>query len=329
MVILCCISFASAIYLAHANPAAGYFTTITHLHELGMGGLLGVWAAGLVGGGNTDGLPLGSEKLGNEPGRFRLCRSLVATAGLAAIGGSAFWYTPAISFPGKAALVPILGAVAVIAAGEGGAATHAFTSAFAHPWLQYIGDISYSLYLAHWPVVAMYPNLTGRPVDGFLADGGMAVVASIALAHGCKRLWEDRFRGHALDGNESGISEFARNKAGHALAMRSSRKLLNMISRCRRSPLVGALFVTAMMASAAMSASLALHLKCRPSMTDDATGSDLSDRSAFDETPTLLNSSAVPEPHRASMRRSTHSHQPLPIPGCSTSAISRTRACQS
>ena len=96
--------------------------------------------------------------------------------------------------------MPVLGAAAVIAAGEGvdddGAApAHALMHPLAHSWLQYVGDISYSLYLAHWPVVVVYPFATGRAVgDGAFADGVTALVISWALAHACKRGWEDRFR---------------------------------------------------------------------------------------------------------------------------------------
>jgi peptidoglycan/LPS O-acetylase OafA/YrhL len=118
-----------------------------------------------------------------------------------------------------AALVPALGAVAFILAGEdggggggggGGAADaplpHALAPALAHPWLQYTGDISYSLYLVHWPVVVLYPLMMGRAVDGLLADGAMAVAVAVGLAHAYKRGWEDRFRGGGGPaGREAGL----------------------------------------------------------------------------------------------------------------------------
>ena len=91
--------------------------------------------------------------------------------------------------------LPALGAAAFILAGEGGGGgggggagaadappPHALAPVLAHPWLQYTGDISYSLYLAHWPVVVMYPFATGREVDGLLADGVMAVAVAVGLA---------------------------------------------------------------------------------------------------------------------------------------------------
>ena len=171
MGMLCGLSFVASLYFAHANPAAGYFMTLTRLHELGMGGLVSVWGADRALDLRADGLPIGNGSFGNRvPGQAWLCRTLAATVGLLVIGGSGFLYTPRLPFPGTAALVPVLGTVAVIVAGKGGAATHALTSGLGHPWLQYIGDISYSLYLTHWPVVVVYPFITGRSVDGYLAD---------------------------------------------------------------------------------------------------------------------------------------------------------------
>ena len=128
--------------------------------------------------------------------------------------------------------MPALGAVAVVVAGEStdggvrgdGAVVHALSRALAHPWLQYMGDISYSLYLAHWPVVVMYPFATGRPVDGVLADGAMVCLVSLALAHASKAVWEDRFRAPAPDKggcptqNEGGIPAFARKEADVTIA---------------------------------------------------------------------------------------------------------------
>ena len=108
--------------------------------------------------------------------------------------------------------MPVLGAAAFIAAGEVGDETgvdggvgggaggpggvlSAVARVLAHPALQYVGDLSYSLYLAHWPVVVLYPYRAGRPVEEVgLAGGGRIVLIAWALAHACKRGWEDRFR---------------------------------------------------------------------------------------------------------------------------------------
>ena len=43
---VCGLSFAAAVHYVRTNPAAGYFMTHVRLFELGLGGLLGVWAVG-------------------------------------------------------------------------------------------------------------------------------------------------------------------------------------------------------------------------------------------------------------------------------------------
>src|SRR5690606_26192884 len=62
-------------------------------------------------------------------------------------------------------------------------------------FLQYLGDISYSLYLWHWPILILYTALLGRQPD---LSGGLAIVGlSCALAHFTKIHVEDRFRRRA------------------------------------------------------------------------------------------------------------------------------------
>ncbi len=71
--------------------------------------------------------------------------------GLCLIVGSALVLSDSYTFPGLAALVPVLGAALIIASGSNG-------SAGRWPFLNnrvlvWIGDISYSWYLWHWPVM--------------------------------------------------------------------------------------------------------------------------------------------------------------------------------
>jgi len=80
-----------------------------------------------------------------------LTRDILATTGLVLISFSLFTYTPNTSFPGIAAIAPTVGAALIIYAGAGGT-----------PWVSrllsfkpvvFIGLISYSLYLWHWPLL--------------------------------------------------------------------------------------------------------------------------------------------------------------------------------
>lgn len=79
----------------------------------------------------------------------------------------------------------------------------------------------YTLNLAHWPVLVVYPFATGRKADASLADRALHLTLSSPLAHPCKRCWEDCFRrgrrekGAAMDTIES--AHACLHRIGHEL----------------------------------------------------------------------------------------------------------------
>ncbi len=192
--VLCVLSVVTAVY-ARVNPAPGYFMTHVRMHELGLGGLLAVWASG---DGESD-VQDGARRSHWPAWGFR-ARTCGAAVGLIGIFASGFLYSHRLPFPGIAASIPVLCTALIIASGEKGGpsdsdeALHAFAPLLAKPWLQYVGGLSYSLYLAHWPVLVMYPFSTGKQADSSVADGAFVVLLSFALAQACKAGWEDRFR---------------------------------------------------------------------------------------------------------------------------------------
>ena len=279
MGIPCSLSLGAAVFYAGANPAAGYFMTHTRLYELGLGGLLAVWAEGRSE--PHAGLKPVSKALTLATRSSHWCRSLAAATGLAAIGVSCCLYTPRLAFPGCAALLPVCGALAVLAAGErlgveDCTAMHALAPALGHPWLQYIGDISYSLYLAHWPVVVVYPFMTGRTIDDSFPDGVTVLAVSWVLAHACKRGWEDSWRSTVHDksgpDNIRGIPAFCgthtativRTDVNEAAVHMPRNELLSFLSSQRRSPLTGAVLMTILMACATLCASVTLYMHAPP-----------------------------------------------------------------
>lgn len=77
---------------------------------------------------------------------------LLTLAGITAILISAFVFTSQTPFPGVAALVPCLGTAACILGAKGFTKGNLLRLA---P-VVYIGKISYSVYLVHWPLVVLY-----------------------------------------------------------------------------------------------------------------------------------------------------------------------------
>ena len=168
------VSLAYSVWLTGTRPALAYFSTFTRAWELGMGGLLAVllrWrepAAGI--------------------------RDLLGWAGLAAIAGAMWTFDAGTPFPGAAALWPVLGTMAVLAAGGSARGPSAY-GLLKQPLFQYVGGISYSLYLWHWPVIVLHAAVTGR-APGW-GDGLVVIAVAIGLAHISKIAVEDRFRGRA------------------------------------------------------------------------------------------------------------------------------------
>ena len=116
-------SFAWSLHKTASDPAAAYFVTPARAWEFGVGGLLALVP------------PTGWRS-----------RAL-SWAGVAAIGVAAVALSSGTAFPGVAALLPVLGAAAVIAA----------RSLALRP-LEAVGDISYSVYLWHWPLIVLAPG---------------------------------------------------------------------------------------------------------------------------------------------------------------------------
>jgi peptidoglycan/LPS O-acetylase OafA/YrhL len=164
-------SLAYSVYDTRADPAAAYFVTTTRMWELGAGGLLAMAPDSLV------------SRIGRH--------GWLGWAGLAAVAAAALTLSGTSPFPGWIALLPVLGAAAMIAGGgpQGRLGPAPLTSA--RPMV-FLGGISYSLYLWHWPVINLYTVWRGKP-PGLLA-GPVLVAAAVLLAWLTKALVEDKVR---------------------------------------------------------------------------------------------------------------------------------------
>jgi peptidoglycan/LPS O-acetylase OafA/YrhL len=117
-------------------------------------------------------------------------RNVLAAIGFCAILISAFVYSSSTPFPGLSAALPCLGAALIIYADENGA-TLTGTLLSARPMV-FVGLISYSLYLWHWPVIVYAKQLIGRPLT--LTERIVAVSFSLMAATLSWRFVERPFR---------------------------------------------------------------------------------------------------------------------------------------
>jgi peptidoglycan/LPS O-acetylase OafA/YrhL len=164
-------SLAYSVWDTKHDPAAAYFVTTTRMWELGIGGLLALAPAGLA------------RALGRQ--------AWLAWAGLAAIIISAFVLSGSSAFPGYLALLPVLGSAALIAGGAGGGrlATSRFMSARPMVWL---GGISYSLYLWHYPIINLFTAWHGKAPG--LVTGPVIVIVAVLVSWLSKKYVEDPVR---------------------------------------------------------------------------------------------------------------------------------------
>lgn len=186
------LSLVYSIAQTAADPAAAYFVTPTRAWELGAGALLALAAP-----------------LDRSPAA---ARALLSWVGLAAIAVAALAYSHATPFPGHAALLPVLGALAVIRAGTPTGRWSPARAMRLAP-VQFLGDVSYSVYLWHWPLIVLAPFVVA-------ADGAATKIAIAALsvlaAWLTKRLVEDPARTTPLLAGRGALVTFA--AAGAATA---------------------------------------------------------------------------------------------------------------
>nr|WP_174372117.1 acyltransferase family protein [Nocardia araoensis] len=130
-----------------------------------------------------------------------------------------------IPYPGIAALLPVLGAVLVIA---GGCAAPRFGvgRVLAVPEMQAIGRLSYCWYLWHWPVLVLAPHALGRPLGLVGALGAVAMAGGLAVL--TQRLIENPVR-FAARLRGSGRLSLACGGASTALAIGVALALLVVV----------------------------------------------------------------------------------------------------
>ncbi|MGO2111706.1 MAG: acyltransferase family protein [Pseudoclavibacter sp.] len=106
------------------------------------------------------------------------------------------------TFPGVAALWPVVSAALVIvAAGSPGPASRfGGDRLLAHPLLARAGDYTYALYLVHWPVLIFGMSILRSDHPGFIEGSGYLIVSgalAVAAVHFVERPFSRLVRGHS------------------------------------------------------------------------------------------------------------------------------------
>lgn len=138
------LSLAYGVWLTQADPTVAYYSTPARIWELMIGGIIALLPAIR----NYD-LKLLMPHIG-----FVICLYSV-------------FFVGAEGFPGWAALLPTIGTAMIIWAGTSRAESGlAFDNVFRWRPIQWLGNISYSVYLWHWPLIILLPIILQTDING-------------------------------------------------------------------------------------------------------------------------------------------------------------------
>src|SRR5215207_4386565 len=169
------VSLAASLWITRTAQPWAFFGMPTRIWEFALGGAL--WLA-----------------LAERPPASARVAMMLQVAGLIAIGIAVVSYDRATPYPGAAALLPALGAAALIAGGAW-APDGAISRGLSLAPLRWLGRLSYVWYLWHWPLVGL-----GEVLDPSIGVAGRLgwSAGALALAWLTYRLVERPARDGAL-----------------------------------------------------------------------------------------------------------------------------------
>lgn len=162
-------SFIFSIYQTETSPIWAFYSLPTRAWELGLGALLVLLP------------PIKAKKF-------------VGLIGFLLIVLSAFIFNESTAFPGVNAALPVLGTVLLIATIN---SWPPFLNDVANSRLfQWLGEISYPLYLWHWPLLVLPSTYFARPLE--IYERLIAIAATILFADLTHRFIEEPYRNKKL-----------------------------------------------------------------------------------------------------------------------------------
>ena len=160
------LSLLFSIYLTQVAPIWAFYSLPTRAWELGFGALLLF-------------IPETKRKI-----------RILPWLGFFGIAFSSLNFNENTAFPGKNALLPVLATVVLIASIKYWPPL--FNDLSNSPLSQWLGGISYPLYLWHWPALVLPSSALGRPLRVY--ERILCIVLTILLAHFTSKYVEEPFR---------------------------------------------------------------------------------------------------------------------------------------
>ena len=181
LAVLGVVSLVWSIHLTAVDPGPAYFITPTRVWEFAAGGLMAVFYRRREG--------------------ASVIRSSASWLGFVGIAATFLLFDHSTPFPSYTALLPVVSTLLVLWAGDP-SDRWSPRVAFGNGAVQYVGDVSYSLYLWHWPVIVFTGIVAAAPLDALQKVGLFAV--SLALAALSKKYVEDPARSWKTLGRAKG-----------------------------------------------------------------------------------------------------------------------------
>ncbi len=168
MLLLTVLGFGASFYITEQHPTAAFYLMPVRAWEFGVGAVIALSPVVMK----------------------RRNAALAVCAGLGLIAYAVWSFDDGVSMPGVHAVLPVIGAALVI---SGGRAENRISRLLGSPLPVFIGLLSYSLYLWHWPVQVGLRLVTGvyhLPIALGLASVGVSFV----LAYASRRWIEEPLR---------------------------------------------------------------------------------------------------------------------------------------
>ena len=163
-----------SILSTQSQQQIAYFDTAARMWEFAAGSLLALALPAL------DRLTGARRPEDGAPPRLRVLRALTGWAGIVGLLACGILMDVSLLFPGWIALWPLAAASAVVVAGHSGTRWGVDSLLSTRP-AAFIGDISYALYLVHWPILVIWLHHSGQARAGLL-DGLAVLTGSVLLA---------------------------------------------------------------------------------------------------------------------------------------------------
>jgi len=202
--VITAISLVWCVRATATDPAYAYMATQTRVWQFGVGALIAIGSPWLAGPFTGESARPGTEAPGPilagpsfagpsfaSVGRarrdlwVRIVAGVLGWAGLAGIVASCLLIDSRTPYPGTAALLPTLSAGLVIVAGQlAGAGLPLVGVLLASAPLRFLGRVSYSWYLWHWPVLVVFEaqtSIRSWPVLVAVSVGSLAIATLSTL----------------------------------------------------------------------------------------------------------------------------------------------------